>query len=97
MNALPIRMSISTAQGVGVDETVLAKLLLFERIGDAKAYAELVKNVTTDAEGKPAFLKDWEEAATAGRDLEMKDPWTGEFDGIDIARLKFSPSKRATG
>lgn len=79
LNALSIRMTISKAQGVGVDEAVLAKLLLFERIGEPKAYAELVKNVTTDAEGKPAFLKNWEEAATAGRDLEMKDPWTGEF------------------
>ncbi|MBP1089640.1 KAP family P-loop NTPase fold protein [Bradyrhizobium diazoefficiens] len=79
LNALSIRMTISKAQGVGVDEAVLAKLLLFERIGDAKAYAELVKNVTTDAEGKPAFLKDWEEAAAAGRDLETKDPWTGDF------------------
>jgi predicted KAP-like P-loop ATPase len=72
-------MTISTAQGVGVDESVLAKLLLFERIGEAKAYAELVKNVTTDTEGKPAFLKAWEEAATAGRDLDLKDPWTGDF------------------
>jgi predicted KAP-like P-loop ATPase len=79
LNALSIRMTISTAQGVGVDEAVLAKLLLFERIGDAKAYAELVKNVTTDTEGKPAFLKEWEEAATAGRDLDLKDPWTGDF------------------
>lgn len=79
LNALSIRMTISKAQGVGVDEAVLAKLLLFERIGETKAYAELVKNVTTDGEGKPAFLKEWEEAATAGRDLELKDPWTGDF------------------
>jgi predicted KAP-like P-loop ATPase len=76
LNALSIRMTISKAQGVGVDEAVLAKLLLFERIGEAAAYAELVKHVSVDAEGKPAFLKDWEENATAGRDLEMKPPWT---------------------
>jgi predicted KAP-like P-loop ATPase len=79
LNALSIRMTISKAQGVGVDEAVLAKLLLFERIGDAAAYAELVKNVTTDTEGKPAFLKEWEEAATAGRDLDLKAPWSGDF------------------
>jgi predicted KAP-like P-loop ATPase len=72
-------MTISKAQGVGVDEAVLAKLLLFERIGEAKAYADLIKNVTTDMEGKPEFLKEWEEAATAGRDLELKDPWAGDF------------------
>jgi predicted KAP-like P-loop ATPase len=34
LNALAIRMTISKAQGVGVDEAVLAKLLLFERLGD---------------------------------------------------------------
>src|SRR3546814_12119851 len=39
LNALAIRMTISKAQGVGVDEAVLAKLLLFERLADPKAYA----------------------------------------------------------
>lgn len=79
LNALSIRMTISKAQGVGVDEAVLAKLLLFERIGDAAAYAELVKSVSVDGEGKPTFLKEWEEGAVAGRDLELKGPWTGDF------------------
>ena len=79
LNALSIRMTISKAQGVGVDEAVLAKLLLFERIGDAAAYADLVKHVSADTEGKPAFLKEWEEDATAGRELEMKAPWTSDF------------------
>jgi predicted KAP-like P-loop ATPase len=79
LNALSIRMTISKAQGVGVDEAVLAKLLLFERIGDTAAYAELVKNVSASGEGKPAFLKDWEESALAGRELDLKAPWTGDF------------------
>jgi predicted KAP-like P-loop ATPase len=79
LNALSIRMTISKAQGVGVDEAVLAKLLLFERIGDTAAYADLVKHVSADTEGKPAFLKEWEEDATAGRELEMKAPWTSDF------------------
>lgn len=79
LNALSIRMTISKAQGVGVDEAVLAKLLLFERIGDTAAYAELVKHVSADAEGKPAFLKEWEEAGTAGRELDLKAPWTAPF------------------
>src|SRR5262249_5787289 len=86
LNALSIRMTISKAQGVGVDEAVLAKLLLFERIGDAAAYGELVKNVTTDTEGKPTFLKEWEEAATAGRDLDLKAQWSGDFVKEWLAR-----------
>ncbi|MCP4617036.1 MAG: ATPase [Bradyrhizobium sp.] len=79
LNALSIRMTISKAQGVGVDEAVLAKLLLFERIGDTAAYAQLVKHVSADPEGKPMFLKEWEEDAIAGRDLDLKGLWTGDF------------------
>jgi predicted KAP-like P-loop ATPase len=79
LNALSIRMTISKAQQVGVDEAVLAKLLLFERIGDPKAYADLVKNVTTDTKGKPAFLKEWEQGAAAGRELDLKEPWKDDF------------------
>ena len=36
LNALAIRMAISKAHGVGVDEAVLAKMLLFERVGNRK-------------------------------------------------------------
>jgi len=79
LNALAIRMAISKAHGVGVDEAVLAKMLLFERIGDAKAYAQLTKAVTESADGKPAFLRDWEEDANAGKDLELKAPWDAPF------------------
>ena len=43
LNALSIRMTISRKHGVGVDEAVLAKMLLFERCGDAKAYEELTR------------------------------------------------------
>ena len=45
LNALSIRMAMSRAQGVGVDESVLAKVLLFERCGNPKAYAALIKSV----------------------------------------------------
>jgi predicted KAP-like P-loop ATPase len=79
LNALAIRMTISNAQGVGVDEAVLAKLLLFERLGNPKAYAELIAKVSTSDNGKPAFLADWEERAVAGRDLEAQAPWDEPF------------------
>ncbi|WP_291625314.1 P-loop NTPase fold protein, partial [Bradyrhizobium sp.] len=79
LNALSIRMTIARAQQVDVDEAVLAKLLLFERIGDPRAYAELVKNVSINAEGKPSFLKEWEQGASAGRELNLKEPWTADF------------------
>lgn len=79
LNALSIRMSMSRAQGVGVDESALAKVLLFERCGDPKAYALLVKSVTESADGKPDFLADWERKAIAGEPLELKAPWDAPF------------------
>ena len=79
LNALSIRMSMSRAQGVGVDESELVKILLFERGGTAKAYAELVKAVIESGDGKPQFLNDLEAAAAAGNDAKLTTPWDGKF------------------
>lgn len=79
LNALAIRMTISNAQGVGVDEAVLAKLLLFERLGNPNAYATLTAAVNSSDLGKPAFLAEWEAAATAGDPLELEAPWDDPF------------------
>lgn len=79
LNALAIRMAISRAHGVGVDEAVLAKMLLFERVGSPKAYAELTKAVTERSDGKPALLSEWEEKANAGQALQLAPPWDDPF------------------
>jgi predicted KAP-like P-loop ATPase len=79
LNALSIRMSMSRSQGVGVDESVLVKILLFERGGSAKAYADLVKAVTESGDGKPTFLSALEAAAAAGDDAQLTEPWGEKF------------------
>lgn len=79
LNALAIRMSISRAQGVGVDEAVLVKLMLFERSGNPKAYEELMKVVATDKHGKPAILRDWEDHIDKGKNLALSQPWDQPF------------------
>lgn len=79
LNALAIRIAISNAHGVGVDEAVLAKMLLFERIGDPKAYSELTKAVTESGDGKPAFLSEWEEKANTGQEVPLQAPWDDPF------------------
>jgi predicted KAP-like P-loop ATPase len=79
LNALAIRMAISRAQGVGVDEAVLAKMLLFERCGNPKAYAELTKAVTEDPHGKPQFLSEWEAKAQAGEKPDLREAWGDPF------------------
>lgn len=79
LNALAIRMTISRAQGVGVDEAALAKMLLFERCGNAKAYDELTRKVNEDTAGKPRFLADWEEKVNAGEDPGLPELWDEPF------------------
>lgn len=79
LNALAIRMAISRAHGVGVDEAVLAKMLLFERLGNSKAYSELAKAVAESDDGKPTFLAEWEAKANAGKPLDLKGPWDDAF------------------
>jgi predicted KAP-like P-loop ATPase len=79
LNALSIRMAISHAQGVGVDEAVLAKMLLFERCGNVKAYELLMKAVNENPEGKPAFLAEWEEKALSNQELTLDGEWDEPF------------------
>lgn len=79
LNALAIRMTISNAQGVGVDEAVLAKLLLFERLGDSAAYADLISKAAANDQGHPEFLVGWEENVRIGKELELDKPWESPF------------------
>lgn len=79
LNALSIRMTISTAQGVGVDEAVLAKLLLFERLASPAAYAALTAAVNADSDGKPQILTPWEDAVTKEEDFEPDEAWDEAF------------------
>ncbi|WP_292791655.1 MULTISPECIES: KAP family P-loop NTPase fold protein [unclassified Microbacterium] len=79
LNALSIRMTISTAQGVGVDEAVLAKLLLFERLASPAAYAALTAAVNVDPDGMPQILTPWEDAATKEEEFEPDEAWDEPF------------------
>lgn len=79
LNALSIRMSMAKSQGITIDEASLAKILLFERCGNPKAYAEIVKSVTENNEGKPRFLSEWEQKLISGEDLKLNPPWDEQF------------------
>ena len=79
LNALSIRMAISRAHDVGVDEAVLAKMLLFERCGNPKAYDALTAAVNNDPDGKPILLAEWEQKAADGDELELEQLWDDPF------------------
>ncbi|MCL4217033.1 MAG: ATPase, partial [Candidatus Hydrogenedentes bacterium] len=85
LNALSIRISIARAQGIDIDEAVLAKMLLFERCGSSKAYAELAAKVSQSVDGKPEFLREWEIQASGGETLELDEPWDKPFEGEWLA------------
>lgn len=78
LNTLYIRMSISESLGVNVDESVLVKLLLFERCGSSEAYSELLSEVNENSEGKPTSLSQWEEDISKGKEIELSEKWKGD-------------------
>jgi predicted KAP-like P-loop ATPase len=84
MNALYIRIAIAKGHGVDVEEAVLAKLLLFERLAKPELYSELASKVAEHAEGKPAFLADWEAKALAGEDSDLPEAWAGMREWIAL-------------
>lgn len=79
LNTLAIRMSISQSHGVGVDEAVLVKLLLFERCGNPNAYSKLLAEVNENGEGKPLFLADWETDSAKGKEIVLTEEWNDDF------------------
>ena len=79
LNATAIRMSLSRGQGIGVDESVLTKLMIFERCGNPKSYDLILRAVSESQEGKPAFLKQWEQDVREGRVPTMPAPWDPTF------------------
>lgn len=79
LNTLSIRMSISKSHGVGVDEAVLVKLLLFERCGNPNAYSKLLSNVNEHVEGKPLFLAEWEADTAKGKEITLEGEWNDDF------------------
>ena len=79
LNALSIRMAIARSQGVGVDEAVLAKLLILERHGGPNAFPEFTRRVGTSATGKPEFLAKWEAEALADTELSVDEQFDSPF------------------
>lgn len=79
LNTLSIRLSIASDQGVPVDEAALAKMLLFERCGDQALYEKIIRAVNESEDGCPLFLKDFEEAARKGTNID-DEKWNNEFE-----------------
>lgn len=77
LNALSIRMTIAKAQGVDVDEAILAKLMLFERLGEPGNYLMLTASVTTGQDGTFIGVEDLESAAASNGALPSH--WSSQF------------------
>ncbi len=80
LNTLSIRISIARVQKVSIDEAALAKMLLFERCGSEKAYAELLAAINESSDGKPIFLAPWEDAAHKNSEIpDLEGDWNTDF------------------
>lgn len=80
LNTLWIRLAVAKSQGVAVDESTLAKVLLFERCATESAYQRLVKAVNDGDEGRPAFLGEWERQARSGEAITgLERDWDTPF------------------
>lgn len=80
LNTLWIRQAVARSQGVAVDESTLAKVLLFERCAAESAYQRLVTAVNDGDEGRPEFLAVWERQARSGDAITRLDrDWDTPF------------------
>lgn len=79
LNALAIRMAMARSQGIDLDEAVLAKLLLFERLAPPGAFVQLAASVNLDPDGRPRLLMPLEAAAVSGDTPELIGPWDDDF------------------
>lgn len=80
LNTLWIRLAVARSQGVAVDESILAKMLLFERCASENAYHQLVAAVNDGNEGRPTFLAEWERQARSGKEISGLDrDWDTPF------------------
>lgn len=80
LNTLSIRLAVAESQNVSVDESTLAKVLLFERCASESAYQRLVTAVNNGNDGRPEFLSVWEKQARAGDNVVGLDrDWNTPF------------------
>ncbi len=80
LNTLSIRRAIASAQSITVDDAAMAKMLLFERAGPPKAYAELLSKINNAENGKPEFLAALEKAALEDADeVTLEKDWDVPF------------------
>ncbi|MCZ7616790.1 MAG: P-loop NTPase fold protein [Myxococcota bacterium] len=80
LNTLWVRLAVAKSQRVAVDESTLAKVLLFERCAAETAYQRLVAAVNDGNEGRPAFLADWERQARSGEEVTgLERDWNTPF------------------
>lgn len=79
LNALSLRMAMAAAQGVEVSEAVLAKLLLFERLGEADLYSAIVTEVTGDPNGHSKSLASVERSIRDEKTDGVPEEWQSGF------------------
>ena len=73
LNTLSIRRKLAAIYQIAVDDSVLAKILLFERCAKGKSFEFLVKLVNDTVDGIPARLKALEKVTREGGEPILDD------------------------
>jgi predicted KAP-like P-loop ATPase len=99
LNVVRMRARVAARRGMPLDESVIAKLALFERCADEAAVADLYREIQRAPDGNPAFLQDIvskdsdalakvrPDSWARGGNVEFIQEWLAlepSLDGIDL-------------
>jgi len=93
LNTLSIRKKLATIYKIEVDDSILAKVLLFERCATRGAFEFLVELVNNAFDGKPVKMKALERVARAGAEVSYDgfDAWKADHTFVE-EWLKLDPA-----
>ncbi len=93
LNTLRMRSSLARRRSIQIDEGLIAKLLVFERCVDQRAFAKLVDLVNETEDGKPKLFVELEGALQTADSIAEKlpDEWKASAEFID-GWLRLAPA-----
>jgi predicted KAP-like P-loop ATPase len=90
LNVVKMRSQIARRRNIPLDESVITKLVIFERCAGAEATADLYKLI--DAEfGKPSILRELEESNASELSVNAPDTWKNNKEFI-LKWIQLEPS-----
>ncbi len=88
LNVVKMRANIAKRRGIPLDESLITKLVIFERCAGAEATSELYRLIDSEV-GKPKILRDLENLKEEKLPSDCPESWTKNADFIKMwSKLK---------